>query len=90
MGGSIGEFRIRIRRVMRRLPWGRVYEVEIASGSEVVPRVKTTRVPVTMIDPYLGVGDAWALIDEADRRWDGRAGQWVTFSTMDGPDGDRE
>ena len=89
MEGSIGQFRIRMRRIRRRLPWGRVYEVEIASASDVVPRVKTTRVPVTMIDPYMGVGDAWALIDEADDRWDGRAGEWVTFSTMDETDDNR-
>jgi hypothetical protein len=71
---------------MRRLPWGRVYEVELALAGERTSSVKTTRVPVTMIDPYLGVGDAWALIDEADDRWDGRVGEWVTFSTMDGTD----
>ena len=61
---------IRIRRVPQRLPIGRLYEVELQPAGEPQPQLKrTTRSPVALIEPVLGVGDAWSFIDEADRQW---------------------
>jgi hypothetical protein len=68
-----------MRRIPRRFPVGRLYEVEIARMGEATPIAKTTRTPVTLVDRYLGVGDAWALVHAADARWDGREGAWVTL-----------
>jgi hypothetical protein len=34
---------------------------------------------VTVIDPYIGVGDAWALVHAADEAWDGEVGDWVSM-----------
>jgi hypothetical protein len=69
---------------MRRLPPTRFrrpqYEVELISDgkSEPVWR-RVTRAPVTLIDPKLGVGDAWALVHAADDAWDGEVGEWVSL-----------
>jgi hypothetical protein len=41
--------------------------------------VRVTRDPVSVIEPYMGVGDAWALVAAANRAWSGDAGEWVTF-----------
>lgn len=38
-----------------------------------------TSAPMTKLDPWLGVGDAWALVHSADRAWDGQVGEWVTL-----------
>ena len=71
--------RIRIRRVGQRLLIGRRYEVEIPADERKPAKHATTRAPVALLVPILGVGDAWALIAAADRAWDGRVGQWVTL-----------
>jgi len=73
---------------MRRLAPGRfrrrVYEVEFTPKGHTEPQWRrVTRTPVTLIDPYLGVGDAWALVHAADEAWDRQAGAWV--SLFDGP-----
>src|SRR5690606_28141095 len=39
----------------------------------------TTRTPVTLLDPLLGIGDAWSVIDAANRAWDGECGSWVSL-----------
>ena len=36
-----------------------------------------------MIDPYLGVGDAWAVVRAADAAWDGTSGDWVSLEAAD-------
>jgi hypothetical protein len=62
---------------------GRRYELEIvlATGERVR---RTTRTPVTDIDPHLGVGDAWSIVHAADATWDGDAGDWVTLAKRPG------
>jgi hypothetical protein len=48
------------------------YEVELpSSGEGDVPIQKVTSTPVTLIDKYLGVGDAWALVHAADEALSG-------------------
>jgi hypothetical protein len=65
---------IRVRRLPRR--WvRRRYEVDFGDGS--APQITTT--PVTLIDPILGVGDAWAVIGAADEGWTGGIGQWASL-----------
>lgn len=69
---------IRLRRVKSRFPVGRVYEVELRDSDGMIRRI-ITRSPLSVLDPKLGVGDAWAVIDAANRAWDGRSGEWVTL-----------
>jgi len=69
---------------MRRLPPARfrrrLYEVELFSEGSAEPEwVRRTHTPVTLIDPYLGVAEAWALVHAADAAWDGGIGSWVTL-----------
>lgn len=73
---------IRIRRlppkgVLRR----RLYEIDLTLNDreEASPSRQLTSTPVTMIDKYLGVGDAWALVHAADDAWDGQTGEWVSL-----------
>lgn len=73
----------RIRRVAPRFPIGRVYEVEIPSDQG-VERI-TTRSPLSVLDPLLGVGDAWCLIDAANRCWDSDDGEWVSLFEPEDP-----
>lgn len=69
---------IRVRRVRPKLPIGRAYEVEIQheDGST---ETQITRSPRSVLAPTLGVGDLWAVIDAADRNWDGSAGAWASL-----------
>lgn len=67
----------RLRRVATRVPFGRAYEVEIPWGEGV--ECVVTRSPLSVLDPLLGVGDAWSLIDAANRAWDGQRGEWVAL-----------
>lgn len=67
----------RMRRVASRVPIGRVYELEIP-GDQGAERI-VTRSPLSVLDPLLGVGDAWSLIDAANRAWDGERGEWVSL-----------
>jgi hypothetical protein len=50
------------------------FEVDLPEGRHV------TRAPVTLLDPYLGVGDAWALVHAAEGAWDGANGDWVSLT----------
>jgi hypothetical protein len=62
-------------RVVSRGRFGRFrFELESSEGRQV------TRTPVTLLDPYLGVGDAWALVHAAERAWDGAEGGWVSLT----------
>jgi hypothetical protein len=71
---------IRMRRLPPTFLRRRGYEVEfIATGDTSPTWSRVTRSPVTLIDPYLGVGDAWALVDKADNAWAGEVGEWVTL-----------
>ena len=65
----------------RRLPFGRVYEIEYAPLSDASAGwLRTTRSPNASLEPLLGVGDAWSFVDEADRQWDqGNRGWAVEF-----------
>jgi hypothetical protein len=71
---------IRVRRVSLGRFRRRAYEVEFTELNAVVPTwTRVTRKPVTLIDPYLGVGDAWAVVKAADRAWDGQRGKWASL-----------
>jgi hypothetical protein len=35
--------------------------------------------PIRAIDPILGVGDAWSVINAADRAWEQTPGEWIVF-----------
>jgi hypothetical protein len=70
---------IRLRRIAPRGLLRRPrYEIEFpAAVPSDVPRREETSTPVTAIDPYVGVGDAWTLVHAANDAWDGQAGEWV-------------
>ena len=69
---------IRIRRAPQRLPIGRLYEVELQPAGEPERHSRrTTRSPVSLIEPILGVGDAWSFVTEADRQWDAGYRGWA-------------
>jgi hypothetical protein len=73
---------IRLRRLPERGRFRRrrVYEIEFPPDeSSAEPKRVVTITPATTIDKYLGVGDAWALIDAANQAWDGENGEWVTL-----------
>jgi hypothetical protein len=53
----------------------RQYEVDLGDDS---PR-QVTAAPVKLIEPILGVGDAWAVIGAADERWSGGVGAWASL-----------
>ena len=60
------------------MPFSRLYEIELAahgrgqSGGRYV-----TRTSKAMLEPILGVGDAWSFVDEADRQWDAGGRGWA-------------
>lgn len=61
---------IRVRRIPSRIPFSRLYEVEIALHDwPETARQHVTRAPNTVLEPILGVGDAWSFVKEADRQW---------------------
>lgn len=61
---------IRIRRVPSRFPWRREFEVEFQPRSFSEPLWRqVTRTPVLVLEPLVGIGDAWPLVDEANRQW---------------------
>lgn len=80
--GSVDDAKV-IR--IRRLPSTRVlrrrrYEVSWSAGElGEATGSKVTTSPLGMLDPVLGVGDAWSVIDAADRAWDGRVGAWASL-----------
>jgi hypothetical protein len=70
---------LRLRRIQRRSVLGKWYEVELPGpGQRGHTRRVVTRSPVALFAPILGVGDAWALVDAADRARTGERGEWVT------------
>jgi hypothetical protein len=54
---------IRLRRIKTRVPLSRLYELEVDG------QMRRTRAPVSSLEDRLGVGDAWSVVDAADRRW---------------------
>ena len=61
---------IRIRRVTSKLPFSRRYEVELAPhGWPENAQRQMTSTPKAVLEPLLGVGDAWSFVEEADRQW---------------------
>jgi hypothetical protein len=61
---------IRIRRVPSKIPFSRAYEVELSPhGWPEGIRRHVTRSPNSILEPILGVGDAWSFVHEADRQW---------------------
>ena len=64
---------VRLRVVLHGRFGRRRYEVDLPNGR------KTTRTPVTLLDPYLGVADAWALVHAANAEWDSGSRDWVTL-----------
>lgn len=67
----------RLRRLKPRLPMGHLYEVELTTDVGLERHI--TRSPVSLLSPLLGVGDAWSLVDAANREWNGRVGEWVSL-----------
>lgn len=62
---------IRIRRVRQRVPIGRLYEVELSGEHSTGGTTHSvTRGPVSLLEPIVGVGDAWSFVHEADRQWE--------------------
>lgn len=73
---------IRLRRIPARGLFRRKrYEVEYEESGK--PTRVVTKVPATVIDKYLGVGDAWALVHAADDGWNGESGEWVILKVND-------
>lgn len=71
---------IRLRRIPTRIPFSRLYEVEVDGDRRV------TRAPLEVLEPRLGVGDAWSFIVEADRQWSRGSHEWaVEFEAAPGP-----
>lgn len=75
-----GRVVIRVRRLSSGRFRRRRYEVHFIPDPSREPEwARITSSPVTLIDRYLGVADAWSVIHAADEAWDGRLGEWVTF-----------
>lgn len=82
---------IRIRRVASgipfssRIPFFRLYEVELIPNSRTgKARRFMTRSPISVLEPLLGIGDAWSFVNEANRQWDvGNRGWAVEYKQED-------
>ncbi|MGH2350767.1 MAG: hypothetical protein ACRDJN_04035, partial [Chloroflexota bacterium] len=62
----------------------RRYEIEFPPDAKFgSTKREVTATPVTVIDRYLGVGDAWTLVHAADAAWNGHSGEWVTLVEVD-------
>lgn len=58
----------------------RRYEVELTKpGAERPAWTRETSDPVLVIDPFLGVADAHAVVSAADRAWQGGTGPWESL-----------
>jgi hypothetical protein len=75
---------IRIRRIPQRIPIGRLYELELGRPQDAAAKHRKTRAPVSVLEPLLGVGDAWSIVDAANRRWQVGDRGWVEFDESDG------
>jgi hypothetical protein len=72
---------IAIRRVHSRLPLVRLYEIQNgttdgASGQNLMLRRGSA---VRRLERLDGIGEAWTLIDKADRAFINQRGRWVTL-----------
>ena len=74
---------IRVRRLPPQLLKRRRYEVEFTDPAGGDGWTKVTSTPVTLIDKYVGVGDAWSVVGAADEAWDGEVGKWVVFPPVE-------
>lgn len=72
---------IRIRRVKSRIPFLRSYEIELSPhGWPDLTERHITWNPTAVLEPLLGIGDAWTFVHEADRHWgNGKCGWAVEF-----------
>ena len=78
VGRSSDVVLIRVRRLPRRFLRRRVYEVEFVFEGELTRREVTSE-PVPLIDGYLGLAGALALVRSADEAWSGGVGEWVAL-----------
>ena len=54
---------IRIRRIPSKIPFSRLYEIELdPRGRPETARTHITRGPTGLLIPILGVGDSWSLV----------------------------
>lgn len=71
---------IRIRRCSPRGVLRRPrYEVEFVDSGGRVTQHRETTTPVTMIDPYVGVADAWSLVHASDEAWSRSSDEWSSL-----------
>lgn len=69
---------IRVRRVRQVVPIGRRYEVEYQPRDAPYSGWRhVTRAPVGLLEPIMGIGDAWSFVIEADRQWDRGSTGWA-------------
>lgn len=69
---------IRVRRRLSRLPFSRLYEVEIIPAGRVdLSEKHLTRAPNRVLEPILGLADAWSFVREADRQWERGNREWA-------------
>ena len=72
---------IRIRRTSPSLILRRSrYEIEAVDEERgAVEWRRETSTPVTVIDPHVGVAEAWALVHAADEAWNRSSPEWVSL-----------
>ncbi len=72
---------IRIRHIPPKVPFWRLYEVELSPhGWPDGTRRHVTRSPNSLLERILGFGDAWAFVHEADSQWaNGKRGKAVEY-----------
>jgi hypothetical protein len=74
--------------VQPRLRRGRSYETELTPRASASPPVRRiTRAPNALLEPVLGVGDAWSFVSEADRQWEAGNRGWAVEFEEGPPDG---
>jgi hypothetical protein len=62
---------VRIRRIPSRVPIFGLYEIEVADDRRI------TRRPMSVLEPLLGVADAWSFLDETERCWKLGSRDWA-------------
>ena len=61
---------IKVRRIESKGLFSRTYEVELLPhGWPDLAQRHVTRVPNSILEPLIGVGDAWSFVHAADREW---------------------
>lgn len=74
---------IRIRRCAPRGLLRRPrYEVEQLDSSGMVIKQQETTTPATVIDQYVGIAEAWALIHAADKLWARASDEWSSLPPL--------